>query len=63
MRYYEKLRKDNFAKIPKDQRIFRNPEAFIQRTKDLPLDEKFSELTFLIAILSEKLGQRDKARG
>lgn len=59
MLFYEKLRKDNFQSIPKNSRIFKDPEAFIERIKDLTVDQKFSEMAFLMAILAEKLGNRD----
>lgn len=59
MLFYEKLRRDNFSNVPREQRMFKNPDGFIERTKDLSLEEKFSEMTFLIAIIAEKLGKRD----
>ena len=57
MLFYEKLRKDNHEKTDKEKRVFKEPKAFIDRIKDLSIDEKFSELTYLVAILAEKLGK------
>ena len=57
MLFYEKLRKDNYEKTDKEKRVFKEPKAFIDRIKDLSIDEKFSELTYLVAILAEKLGK------
>jgi len=59
MLFYEKLRNDNYSATPKNQRMFKDPEAFIDRIKDQSIDEKFSEMAYLMAILAEKLGQRD----
>lgn len=54
MNFYEKLRTDNYSTTEKDNRMFKDPAAFINRIKDLPLEEKLSEMTYLIAILAEK---------
>lgn len=58
MLFYEKLRRDNFASIPRDERVFKDPEAFLERMKELSPEEQFSEMTFLMAILAEKLGKK-----
>lgn len=56
MLFYEKLWRDNYESINKDDRIFKDPEAFLDRVKDLGDEEKFKETVFLIANLVEKLG-------
>ena len=59
MLFYEKLRRDNYEPKAKNSRMFKDPDAFIDRIKDLSSSEKFTEMTFLIAILAEKLWDRD----
>lgn len=59
MLFYEKLRRDNYTTKAANKRIFKDPDAFIERIKDLKTEEKITEMTFLIAILAEKLGDRD----
>ena len=56
MLFYEKMWRENHEKTPKDQRMFKDPEAFLERLEDLSEDEKRTEMTFLMAILAEKLG-------
>jgi len=58
MWFYEKLRNDNYSSIKEDDRIFKSPDGFLKRTKDLTIEEKLSEMTYLIAILSEKLWKK-----
>jgi len=57
MLFYEKLRTDNYKKTNEEKRIFKDPQAFIERMKNLNNDERLSESTFLLAILVEKLGK------
>ena len=57
MLFYQKLRTDNYSIIKKDSRIFKDPAAFIARIENLSLEDKLSEMTYLIAILSEKNNQ------
>lgn len=54
MLFYEKLWNDNYAKVPENERQFKDPKAFLTRIKDLTTEQKLSEITYLIAILSEK---------
>lgn len=55
MLFYEKLWRDNYTSTPADERMFKDPDAFIERTKNLSTDQQISEMTFLLAILAEKL--------
>lgn len=55
MNFYEKLRNDKYSTIPKKKRMFQDPDAFLKRIEELANEEKFSEIVFLIAIISEKL--------
>jgi len=57
MLFYEKLWNDNYSSIPKNERIFKDPESFIDKTKNLPKEQKDKELAYLMAILFEKLWQ------
>ena len=58
MLFYEKLWKENFAQIPEKDRAFKSPEQFIERIKDLSIDDKFSEMTYLLAIIAEKINKK-----
>ncbi len=60
MSFYKNIWEKSFKSIPEKERIFKNPEAFLERTKDLDDNNKFSELTYLIAILTEKLWKKIK---
>jgi hypothetical protein len=55
MLFYEKLRNDNYSTIPVDQRQFQDPKAFLKRIEKLTESEKLSEMTYLVAILAEKI--------
>jgi len=55
MLFYEKLRKDNHEKTDKEKRVFKDPQAFLNRIKDLKPHEQQSETVFLIASLMENL--------
>ena len=59
MLFYEKIWTEWFSSIPEKERMFKNPEAFLERIKDLSLEDKLSELVYLIAILSEKAWKKD----
>jgi len=59
MLFYESMRRKVHWKTPIDNRIFKDPEAFLERIKDLSIEDKLSEMTFLIAILSEKASKKD----
>lgn len=58
MLFYEKLWNDNYKDIKKDDRMFKDPYAFIDRIEKLSARDTISEMTFLIAILSEKMGKK-----
>jgi len=57
MLFYEKLYKENFQDIPEDQRVFKDPESFIERMDALSMEDKFNEMVYLLAILTSKLDQ------
>ena len=54
MLFYEKLRRDNHESTPKENRMFKDPDAFIERLKDMSDADKFREMSFLIALMAEK---------
>ena len=54
MLFYEKLRRNNHESTPKENRMFKDPDAFIERVKDMSDADKFREMTFLIALMAEK---------
>ena len=58
MLFYEKLWRDNYESIEKNKRMFKDPDAFIERVKNYSADDTISEMTFLIAILAEKTWQK-----
>jgi hypothetical protein len=55
MLYYEKLRRDNFTGTPAGERVFKDPDAFVARMRELSQEERLSEITYLIALLVEKV--------
>ena len=57
MLYYQELWEKNYSDVSKEKRAFRNPQWFLERTKDLSQKEQYSELVYLMAILTEKLNQ------
>lgn len=54
MWFYRNLRKENCETIPVEKRIFKYPAWFMEKTKDLSIEEKFDELVHLIWFLMEK---------
>jgi len=57
MWFYKRLRKDEVEKkVPREKRVFKNPDAFLGRIKSMSIEEKLNEMTYLMAFVIEKVG-------
>jgi len=52
--YYKKLWEDHFEKIPVEDRAFKDPAGAVEKFSKMSEDEKWSELMYLTAIITQK---------
>ena len=55
MTFYKEIWDTEVSKLPEDQRVFKSPEAALERIKWLSEEEKLSELLYLMATLLQRV--------